>query len=157
MDSHPHQQLLEDFYRAFNARNGEAMARCYHDEVVFSDPAFPRLSGGEVADMWRMLLARAKGEFSVELVDATADSDGGQAEWTARYTFSQTGRLVENHILSRFAFRDGLIVRQHDTFDFWKWSRMALGAKGALLGWSPLLKRIVRNNAAKALAGFRAR
>lgn len=155
MSNHPHLDLLHDFYTAFNEKRGESMARCYHADVMFSDPAFPQLKGGEVADMWRMLLSRASDDFSIELVDASADSDGGRADWVARYTFSKTGRRVENHIHSRFAFRDGLIVRQHDTFDFWKWSRMALGPMGVALGWSPLLKAMVRKQARLGLEKFR--
>jgi ketosteroid isomerase-like protein len=152
---HPHTELLQDFYRAFNARQGDAMARCYHPDVLFSDPAFPNLKGEAVADMWRMLLSRAGPDFSVELVDAAADTDGGHADWIANYTFSKTGRKVRNVIHSRFAFRDGLIVRQHDSFDFWKWSRMALGPMGTALGWSPLLKAMVRKQARLGLEKFR--
>jgi ketosteroid isomerase-like protein len=155
MAEHPHTELLRDFYLAFHERRADSMARCYHTDVMFSDPAFPSLKGGEVMDMWRMLLSRASADFAIELVDAQADSDGGSADWIARYTFSKTGRPVANHIHSRFAFREGLIVRQHDTFDFWKWSRMALGPMGMALGWSPLLKAMVRKQARLGLEKFR--
>jgi ketosteroid isomerase-like protein len=155
MATHPHQALLEEFYAAFHQRQGDRMARCYHPEAFFSDPAFPKLQGDQVADMWRMLLSRAGPDFAVELVDARADSDGGEAEWIAHYTFSKTGRKVVNRIRSRFAFRDGLIIRQYDAFDFWKWSRMALGPMGVMLGWSPLLKAMVRKQARLGLERFR--
>ena len=55
-----------------------------------------------------------------------------------------------------FRFRDGLIVEHRDRFDFWRWSRQALGAPGLLLGWTPMLRNKVRAQAATKLALFRA-
>ena len=51
-------------------------------------------------------------------------------------------------------FRDGLVIRHVDRFDFWRWSRQALGAPGWLLGWTSLLRGKVRAQAAKGLAAF---
>ena len=57
-----------------------------------------------------------------------------------------------------FAFDDdGRIVRHQDTFDLWRWSRMALGAKGAALGWTPLVKKAIRAQARKSLDAWMAR
>lgn len=153
---HAHEQLIRNFYAAFAARDAEAMARCYHADIVFSDPAFPNLKGDEAGDMWRMLISRGK-DLELTLVDAAADETGGRATWEARYTFSQTGRKVVNRISAMFAFRDGLIVRHIDRFPFWTWSRQALGPMGLLLGWSWPLKTMVRKKAAASLAGFRER
>ena len=41
----------------------------------------------------------------------------------------------------------GKIVRHIDRFDFWRWSRMALGPAGLLLGWTPLLHKKVQAKA----------
>jgi ketosteroid isomerase-like protein len=79
---HPHETLIREFYAAFARRDAEAMARCYHDEVFFSDPAFPKLNGEEARDMWRMLVARAT-DLEIVLEEAHADSEGGRARWTA--------------------------------------------------------------------------
>ena len=38
---HAHEALIREFYGAFARRDAEAMARCYHAEVFFSDPVFP--------------------------------------------------------------------------------------------------------------------
>ena len=146
--------LIREFYAAFARRDAEAMARCYHHEVFFSDPVFPTLRGAEAGDMWRMLLARAT-DLAVTLDEAAADASGGRANWTARYTFSRTGRPVVNHVRALFAFRDGLIVRHHDSFSFWRWASQALGPAGAALGWFAPLKWKVRKDAAKALARAR--
>ncbi len=156
MAVHPHETLIRELYAAFARRDAEAMARCYHPDVFFSDPVFPRLRGAEAADMWRMLLARAN-DLEIVLEEALADADGGRARWTARYTFGRTGRRVVNHVSALFAFRDGRIVRHFDHFSFWRWAAQALGPAGAALGWFAPLKWKVRRDAARALASFRER
>ena len=149
---HPHEALVRSFYDAFARRDAEAMARCYHPEVFFSDPVFPALRGAEAADMWRMLLARA-GDLEVTLDEVRADAEGG----IARYTFSRTRRPVVNSIRALFAFRDGLISRHYDSFSFWRWAGQALGPAGRMLGWFAPLKWKVRRDAARALEAFRLR
>src|SRR5947207_3431226 len=150
---HPHEALVRDLYAAFARHDAEAMARCYHADVFFSDPVFPSLRGSEAGDMWRMLLSRAA-DLEVTLDSASADDAGGQARWTARYTFSRTGRKVVNVIDGLYAFRDGLIVRHHDHFSFWRWASQALGPAGAALGWFPPLKWKVRKDAATSLERY---
>ena len=150
---HPHEALIREFYAAFARRDAEAMARCYHADVFFTDPVFPALRGRDAGDMWRMLLSRAK-DLEVTLDEASAGDDGGRARWTARYTFTKTGRPVVNHIEAMFAFRDGLIVRHYDSFPFWRWASQALGPVGKLLGWSLPIKWKVRKDAAKALERY---
>ena len=153
---HPNETLLREFYARFTARDAEGMARCYHADVAFSDPVFPMLHGDDAADMWRMLLARAT-DLAVTLDEASADSNGGWTRWTARYTFTRTGRPVVNHVHGMFAFRDGLIARHFDSFPFWRWASQALGPAGAALGWLPPLKWKVRRDADRALPTFQAR
>jgi len=147
---HPHEALVRDFYAAFARHDAEAMARCYHGDVFFTDPVFPALRRQEAGDMWRMLLSRAK-DLEVTLDEASADDDGGRAKWTARYTFTKTGRPVVNRVDAMFAFRDGLIVRHYDNFSFWRWASQALGPMGKLLGWSLPIKWKVRKEAARSL------
>ena len=151
---HAHEALVRELYAAFARRDAEAMARCYHPEVFFSDPVFPKLRGAEAGDMWRMLLARAS-DLQVTLDEASGDADGGRAKWTARYTFSRTGRPVVNRVSAMFAFRDGLIVRHYDSFSFWRWASQALGPLGTALGGFAPLKWKVRRQAAEGLAAFR--
>ena len=89
-----------------------------------------------------------------EVVVRTADEDGGRAKWTARYTFTRTGRPVVNRVEAMFAFRDGLIVRHFDHFSFWRWASQALGPMGAAFGWFLPLKWKVRKDAARSLEKF---
>ncbi|WP_153772665.1 nuclear transport factor 2 family protein [Pseudomonas sp. MNR3A] len=148
--------LITRFYQAFQRLDAEAMVACYSDDIVFSDPAFGTLRGQDVGDMWRMLTTRAK-DFSLTFDSVHADAQGGSAHWVATYLFSQTGRTVVNDIQARFVFRDGLICQHDDSFDLWRWSRQALGTPGLILGWSPLVRNKVRQQATKGLRAFQAR
>lgn len=147
--------LITRFYQAFQRLDAEAMVACYSPEVVFSDPAFGTLRGKDAADMWRMLASRAK-DFSLTFDSVRADERSATAHWVATYLFSQTGRVVVNDIQARFVIRDGLIVEHHDHFDLWRWARQALGTKGLLLGWTPLVQGKIRQLAAKGLRAFQA-
>ena len=148
---HPNARLIESFYHAFQKGDAEAMAACYAADVTFSDPVFQNLQGVAAGDMWRMLLSGST-DLKVVFDGVEADAHSGKAHWVATYPFSKTGRTVVNDIHANFTFRDGKIVRHIDQFDLWKWSRQALGIPGLLLGWSPLLKGVIRKQAAKGLA-----
>jgi ketosteroid isomerase-like protein len=145
--------LIERFYSAFARRDVETMLSCYRADVAFRDPVFGALSGREVRAMWRMLNARAT-DLAIEFADVAATERAGSAHWEARYTYAATGRPVHNRIDASFEFRDGLIARHVDRFSLWRWAAMALGAKGALLGWLPPVCSAIRARAAKGLAAY---
>jgi ketosteroid isomerase-like protein len=145
------QAIIEAFYGAFSRRDAEAMGALYAEDVAFSDPVFGALSGECARNLWRMLTARAK-DLELTFSDVTDTS----AHWEARYTFSQTGRQVHNVIDATFTIRDGKIVQHADVFDFWRWSRQALGPAGLLLGWTPILQGAVRKKALAGLAAYEA-
>ena len=151
-----HETLIREFYAAFAKRDAVGMARCYHADIFFSDPAFTSLRGKEVTAMWSMLCARGK-DLEIILGDVHADEEGGSAHWDANYTFSQTGRKVHNKIDARFAFRDGKIVRHLDTFSFWAWAKQALGPAGLMLGWFGPFKNVVRKKADAGLRDYMAK
>jgi hypothetical protein len=103
--------------------------------------------------MWHMLILRGK-DLTLTFNQVKADELKGACHWVATYSFSKTGRMVINEIDASFEFRDGLIYRHTDHFDLWKWTRMALGMKGLLLGWTPFLQNKVRATAASGLRQF---
>ena len=148
--------VIERFYGAFAQRDGAAMAACYAPDVHFSDPVFTDLHGPEAGAMWRMLTERGT-DLRVELLERSADGDGGTAHWRAHYTFTQTGRSVVNDVRATLRFGDGLIAEHVDDFDFHRWARQALGPSGLLLGWTPLLRSAVRRKARAGLDEFMAR
>jgi ketosteroid isomerase-like protein len=149
MNANMHRALIERFYHAFQQRDGAAMAACYHADAKFRDPVF-ELEGQHIGTMWKMLCSRGA-DLRVEFAIVDADSGNGAADWQAWYTFKSSGRPVHNIIHARFRFADGLIIDHNDEFNFWRWSRQALGPAGWLLGWSSTLRTKVRGEAARAL------
>jgi ketosteroid isomerase-like protein len=152
MPPEQNRRLIETFYAAFDRSDGDAMAACYAPDARFCDPAFGELRGPEVGGMWRMLTGRAE-DLDVELAEHDADETTGTAHWIAHYTF-RTGRPVVNDIQAEFRFENGLIAEHDDSFDFYKWSRQALGPPGLLLGWTPLLRAKVQKEARAGLDEF---
>jgi ketosteroid isomerase-like protein len=153
---HPHAELIQTFYTAFKALDGQAMADCYHADVQFSDPVFLDLKGARAGGMWKMLTGRST-DLELHASKIEADDERGGAHWDASYTFSATGRHVDNHVDASFRFRDGKIIEHHDSFDLWAWTRQALGLPGMLLGWSPLVQGKVRKTASASLDAYMAK
>jgi len=156
---HPNAQTLHTFYGAFAVLDHATMARCYAPDAQFDDEAFSLRGRDEVAGMWRMLCeaTQAKGRdvWKLQASGIEADARSGKAHWEAWYRFSTTGRMVHNVIDGTFEFnQQGLITRHRDRFNFWTWSRQALGTPGLLLGWSGFLRNKVRATAASNLQKF---
>lgn len=150
---HPNADLLVRFYSAFNKKDFVTMQNAYHPEAIFSDPVFPKLCANEVKAMWQMLVTSAQ-DLQVTCHNINADDNKATCQWHALYTFTATGRKVHNVIHASYTFKDGKIVQHHDQFSFWRWSRMALGATGWVLGWSPMVKNKVRKTAGGRLRKF---
>lgn len=150
-------QTIEKFYSAFQQLDAATMASLYHPEATFKDPVFGPLNRDEVVAMWLMLIERSNGKLQIEFSDIITSEEKGSAQWIATYIFSATNRRVRNVIQAQFEFKNGLIYKHTDTFDLWKWTRMALGGKGVLLGWSSLVKNKISSQAKKSLANYRKR
>jgi len=149
--------LIHTFYTSFQQLKAEGMQACYHPEIKFSDPAFPDLKGKEPGAMWSMLIDALKknpADWKLEFSNVQADEHSGSCRWEAHYTFSLTGRKVHNIIDAKFSFKDGKIITHTDTFDFYRWARMAFGLSGILLGWTPFFKKKVQATTRKRLDGF---
>lgn len=148
------EELIRRFYTAFQQLDYRTMNDCYSEDPAFNDPVFGILEGDAVFAMWEMLCRNAR-DFSLEFSNIKLlDEEYATCNWTARYTFSKTGRKVVNNIKAHMRIQDGKITEHTDEFDIWKWSRQALGVSGLLLGWSGFIKSKVRNNARKNLAAF---
>jgi ketosteroid isomerase-like protein len=147
------QQLITTFYTAFQNKDWKAMQSCYHNDIVFSDPVFQNLKGKEAFAMWHMLVEAGK-DLRLEFKDAKANEHEGTCHWEAYYSFSRTGRKVHNIIDAKFKFKERKIIEHIDTFDLWRWSRMALGTSGILLGWTPIVQKKIRTLAQSNLQKF---
>jgi SnoaL-like domain len=148
---------IQTLYSAFAELDTERMATCYAENASFQDEAFQLQGKTEIMGMWSMLCdaVKANGRDVWKLSYSQVQSDGktGSAHWEPIYRFSATGRMVHNVIDAEFTFdAQGKILSHHDRFDFWSWSRQALGAPGLVLGWSSFLRSKVQQ---KANAGLR--
>lgn len=150
---------IERFYAAFAQLDGEAMQACYAPDARFDDEAFSLQGADQIGGMWRMLCTatKSKPESRAHWQLHVSNITDRSAHWEAHYLFSATGRSVINRIDAAFEFdAQGRITRHRDRFDFWAWSRQALGTPGLLLGWTPMLRKKVRATAAQNLARFMA-
>ncbi|OUS00024.1 limonene-1,2-epoxide hydrolase [Flavobacteriales bacterium 33_180_T64] len=147
--------LIEKFYIAFNQLDAETMASCYHEDIIFEDPAFGVLTGKHAGNMWRMLCESQKGkDFKTTYSEVNTNEFVGSAKWEAFYTFSKTGRKVHNKIQAHFEFKDGKIIKHTDTFNLHAWSKQAIGFKGLLLGGTGFFKKKLNQQTNYLLSKF---
>ena len=156
---HPNQTRLDHFYAAFARLDADAMAACYAPGAQFDDEVFSLRGHEPVSAMWRMLCeatqAKNRDAWKLAYSGIEADDRTGKAHWEADYRFTAARRKVHNVIDSVFEFNEaGLITRQRDRFNFWTWSRQALGLPGILLGWNPSFRVMVKRQAEVNLENY---
>lgn len=147
------EQLITSFYEAFQRKDYATMQACYADNAIFSDEVFRNLDASHTRKMWEMLIRRGS-DLDLTVSNIQADDATGSAAWTAVYTFSQTKRKVVNHVKASFVFENGKIIRHTDRFDFYEWSKQALGLSGLLLGWTGFLRKKVQQTASQSLREY---
>jgi len=146
--------VITKFYTAFQQLDWQGMNSCYSEDIIFNDPVFGILEGDEARAMWEMLCKNAK-DFSLTFTNIQLlDEEYATCNWTARYTFSKTGKKVVNYIKAFMKLRDGKIIEHSDAFKISKWAAQALGVPGVLLGWTGFMKRKIQKNARKNLISF---
>ena len=149
------EKKIVEFYTAISTCDSNKIRELYAPNVRFRDPAFGLLIGNDVTKMWKMLFANSKDKLNIVYSDITADDYIGSARWIATYTFSKTGRKVINEIYSQFHFKDGLIIKQTDSFDIWKWAKQAFGFRGFLFGWTGYMQNKIQQKAVLSLRQYR--
>jgi ketosteroid isomerase-like protein len=154
MDEQINKSVATKFYQAFADRDIETMVSCYQDDITFEDPAFGHLEGKHASNMWRMLLAQGDKDLIITFGEPKIIGNSIVTNWEAVYKFSKTSRIVHNKITATMTFEDGKIKTHKDVFNIWKWSRMALGTTGLLLGFTPIVKNKIRSQALKSLHKF---
>ena len=149
-------QLIENFYTGFSQGNAAAMTACYHNDIVFEDPAFGRLENGKPSKMWEMLMSRKKESTTLVFSNIEANETTGKANWTATYEYGDKNRKVINNVTANFKFKDGKIIEHIDTFDLWSWTKQALGFSGVLLGWSSFMRKKIQKTTNEQLNEYMA-
>lgn len=148
------EQIIEDFYRAFQRLDAEAMVTLYHDDIEFTDPVFQFLKGDDAKNMWRMLIEKSDGKLQIYFHDILGGDNKGVAQWEATYPFKTTNRIVRNKINATFEFKDGKIHRHDDCFGLVRWFTMAYGVKGVFMGVFPPARKKLRETAKRQLSKF---
>jgi len=145
--------IIETFYNAFQQKDYKTMQQCYHADAVFTDEVFVNLNAAQVKAMWHMLIGSGK-DLQLVYKNVEVNDHAASANWIATYTFSLTQRKVVNDIQATFELKDGLIYRHTDRFNFYKWSSMAFGTKGILLGWLPFFRKKIQEVSMQKLEAF---
>ena len=153
------QALLKRFYTAFSTLDARTMQSCYAPHAQFEDPLFALQGAEQIGAMWQMVCqtirngGQAVWRLETHEVEA-AGGERGSARWEARYRSGAAGRMVHNVVEAEFTFEDGLIATHAESYDFWRWSRQALGSTGLMMGWTPMLRNQVRRQAQGKLERF---
>jgi len=148
------QEQIEAFYTAFAAGDADGMVEHYHDDIIFSDPAFGILKGERAKAMWHMLVERAGGKNKVTYSDVRASGKTGGARWTAKYVYGPKKRPVTNEVTASFIFKDGKIIEHHDDFNLHTWAKQALGVPGLLMGWTGFMRKKVQKTTNRLLDAY---
>lgn len=148
------EQIISNFYSAFQQLDAAGMNSNYSEDIVFYDPAFELLRGDEARAMWRMLCKNAR-DFTLTFGNIRNLGDEYYTcDWVATYTFSSTGRQVINKIKAHMKIIDGKIIEHSDAFSLHQWSKQALGFSGWLLGWNSFFQKKIKNTARRNLLHF---
>lgn len=140
-------QIARQFYEAFARRDHRAMLSHYSEGIQFFDPVFGHLEGEQVRSMWQILCERAR-DFSLEIGEVKQlDDEYVTCEWTARYSYSATGKTVLNKVKAHMRIQNGLITEHSDAFSFHRWAAQAFGWKGYWLGWTGFFRKKVQAKA----------
>lgn len=151
---HSNEQVIDMFYTAFQNKDYRTMNECYSDDVVFFDPVFGLLQAHQVKKMWEMFCKNGK-DLSIDYGNIkNLGDDYYTCDWTAKYSFSKTGRKVVNKIKAYIRFNNGRIIEHSDGFSVHKWSSQALGLPGLLFGWNSFFQKKIKKMAQKNLLNF---
>ena len=148
------EKIVHKFYRAFAEGDAEQMVSFYHEKAHFEDPIFGKLNAQQVANMWRMLIARR--DKNTQITHKITGVNGGiiKVNWIAQYNYGPKKRKVVNHVSAQLKIVDGRIMEHTDHFDLWKWTQQAFGLPGYLLGWSSFMKMKIKGKVSLALKEF---
>ena len=93
---HPNEQIITNFYEAFQNHDPQAMTSCYAKNIIFEDPAFGKIQGKRAFAMWYMLIERGGDALDIEFSEVQANDYNGSAKWriSLRRCGSKTGAVA---------------------------------------------------------------
>ncbi len=154
------EDTVRKFFLCYQAHDFKGMQSCLDENVKFSDFAY-EIEGIKVKAMWHWFCVPFGPRE--EPVDVTkfeiikSDNDVVLAKYRVSYLYGKQQRPVIYFIEACFIIQNDKIVEQKDTFSSisqFKFAGMALGFPFQFLALTPLLRWIVKNEAAKKLNHF---
>ncbi|WP_342269364.1 nuclear transport factor 2 family protein [Spiroplasma endosymbiont of Aspidapion aeneum] len=128
-------QIINEFYSAFKKGDYQKMNSLYGEDIIFNDSIFKDLDYLQVTSMWEMLLSKKEeSKFSIEYEVLLDHNDEYYVMWSAHYLFGPKRRKVSNIVKSEMVIKDKKIALHTDVFDFYKWSKQAIGIASILFG-----------------------
>ena len=136
-------EVVSQFYRAFEAKDVDAMEQLYAPNLKFKDAIFKFDDAAGATHMWRKLFQvdpNAKLTFTLDSTDGATV----KGHWVADYHVG--GRPVHNEVSTTMKVENGKIVEHTDDFSWKKWAPQAFpaGALFTLPGLDALAKALVR-------------
>lgn len=147
-------KVLQEFYRAYEKRDLDEIAKFYHSDVEFYDHAFGILNKKELISMWSLLFNNAFKDLSIEVSNIKVENGKGFAHLECEYIYTLTNRKVQNIIDTTIEFKGNEIIKQTDIFNLKDWAKQALGWKEGLLAGTSYFKIKLQNQSRKALANY---
>lgn len=145
--------IVKNFYSAFQNRDAYKMVKNYHPDLQFHDPAFGKLNFRQTSAMWKMLCESGQ-DLKIEFEILEENDDIIKTKWIASYSFGKSKRPVRNEIIALMNLKDGLIIKHDDYFNLHRWARQALGFKGLLLGGTTFFRNQLQQQTGRRLQKF---
>lgn len=147
------QDIVVEFYKAFQKADSKSMNLLYHNDLRFHDPVFGELDYQETTAMWQMLCS-ANQTLTIDFSINDATKNEVRVRWEARYHFGKKKRPVHNIISTHMVVEEQRIKYHTDSFNLYRWTRQAIGWPGAMFGWAPFFKRKIRKMSRNYLQSY---
>lgn len=107
-----HRSVLEQVYEAFNAGDGAALDRLFHDDAVMTIPGSTQISGvyhgkAEILGVFARMAQLTGGTSRAEVRRITLDDDGGVVIAVDEAT--RFGEVVTAEFADVYTLRDGAV------------------------------------------------
>lgn len=154
------EEIVKKFLTCYQAHDFRGMHECLDENVTFSDFAF-NIQGKEVRAMWHWFcVPYQKREKPIDVPEfevVKSEGDVVLAKYRVSYLYGDKQRPVDYFIKAYFRLQNGKIADQKDTFgniSQFEFAKMAFGFPLQLLALTPLLRIVVKKEAAKKLKQF---